>query len=268
MDDRVQKILSQWGVASRRQAEQMILAGRVRLNGAVVQLGQKADPEQDQIEVDGVPLRSGDRPQPVYLLLNKPAGVVSTCTDPWGRRTVLDLLTPDDLQGGLGIHPVGRLDVASTGALLLTNDGNLTFCLTHPRYHIPKTYQVWVEGYPSESILQQWRQGVMLSDRRTLPAQVDLLECHLDHQTLLQIVLKEGRNRQIRRVAEQLGHPVIDLHRTAIGPIQLNPLNPPEMPFLPAGCYRPLKDFEIGFLKAQIDLTSVRMPVRRKTANE
>jgi 23S rRNA pseudouridine2605 synthase len=264
MDERVQKILSQWGVASRRQAEQMILAGRVQLNGAAVQLGQKADPDRDQIEVDGVAIRSTDRPQLVYLLLNKPAGIVSTCTDPWQRKTVLDLLPPE-LREGAGIHPVGRLDAASTGALLLTNDGDLTFYLTHPRHHIPKTYYVWVEGYPSEPVLQQWRQGVLLAGQKTLPAQVTVVEHHPDHKTLLRILLKEGRNRQIRRVAEQLGHPVIQLHRTAIGPIQLNP---PETSPLLAGCYRPLKDTEIGFLKSQIDLPSVRMPVRRKTVDE
>ncbi|UBF26984.1 rRNA pseudouridine synthase [Kovacikia minuta CCNUW1] len=262
MAERVQKILSQWGVASRRQAEQLILEGRVRLNGATVHLGQKADPDRDQIQVDGVAIQSGKRPQPIYLLLNKPVGVVSTCTDPWGRKTVLELLPPDQ-QEGLGIHPVGRLDADSTGALLLTNDGDLTFYLTHPRHHIPKTYQVWVKGYPSDSILQQWRQGVMLAHDKTLPAQVDVLERDPEYKTLLRIILTEGRNRQIRRVAEQLGHPVIHLHRIAIGPIQLNP---PEMPALPLGCYRPLKDTEIGFLKTQIDLPSVRMPVRRKTA--
>jgi 23S rRNA pseudouridine2605 synthase len=264
MDERVQKILSQWGVASRRQAEQMILAGRVQLNGTAVQLGQKANPDRDQIEIDGVAIRPTDRPQPIYLLLNKPAGIVSTCTDPWQRQTVLDLL-PSELREGRGIHPVGRLDADSTGALLLTNDGDLTFYLTHPRHHIPKTYDVWVEGYPAEAILQQWRQGVVLSNQKTLPAQVTVIEHHPDHQTLLRIILKEGRNRQIRRVAELLRHPVIQLHRTAIGPIQLNP---PETPPLLAGCYRPLKDAEIGFLKSQIDLPSVRMPVRRKTVDE
>ncbi|MBD2022361.1 rRNA pseudouridine synthase [Leptolyngbya sp. FACHB-36] len=259
MPERVQKILSQWGVASRRQAEQMILQGRVRLNGNVAQLGQKADPECDRVEVDGVVIQPTDRPVPIYLLLNKPVGVLSTCDDPWNRRTVLDLLPPD-LRNGAGLHPVGRLDEDSTGALLLTNDGSLTFYLTHPRHHIPKTYEVVVEGEPSAETLQHWRQGVLLSSRKTLPAEVEVLR-QVNGNTQLRIVLREGRNRQIRRVAEQLGHPVIQLHRTAIGPIQLNPSG--ERP-LSSGNVRPLKDSEIRFLNAQIALPSKRMPVNEE----
>jgi 23S rRNA pseudouridine2605 synthase len=264
MDERIQKILSQWGIASRRQAEQMILEGRVRLNGSLVQLGQKANPLIDRIEVDGLEIRSGGRPEPIYLLLNKPAGVVSTCTDPWNRVTVVDLL-PAELQKHQGIHPVGRLDAESTGALLLTNDGDLTFYLTHPRYHIPKTYEVWVQGYPSTTVLQTWRQGVDLDGQKTLPAEVNVIQQHPDHKTQLRIILREGRNRQIRRLAEQFGHPVIHLHRTAIGPIQLQ--SPDSYP-LSEGAYRSLKDTEIGFLKAQFDLTSERMPVKRSAAHE
>lgn len=260
MRERVQKILSQWGFASRRQAEQMILEGRVRLNGAIAQLGQKADLEHDQIEVDGTVIQPANRPQFLYLLLNKPAGYVSTCSDPQNRRTVLDLL-PFPLRHGSGIHPVGRLDVDSTGALLLTNDGDLTFILTHPRHHIPKTYHVWVEGYPAELVLRQWRQGIMLSGQRTLPAEVKVLQRHPENKTLLRIILREGRNRQIRRVAEQLGHPVLHLHRTAIGPIELHP---PKEPRLASGTYRLLKDTEISFLKTQIDLPSERVPVERE----
>lgn len=257
MRERVQKILAQWGVASRRQAEQMIRAGRIRLNGEVVHLGQSADPERDQLEVDGKRIRPAHRPNPSYLLLNKPIGVVSTCHDPQHRRTVLDLL-PASLQQGQGIHPVGRLDVDSTGALLLTNDGELTFYLTHPRHDIPKTYHVWVEGKPTAAVLQQWRQGVMLAGRLTLPAQVRVLQRPPEQKTLLEIELREGRNRQIRRVAELLGHPVIHLHRIAIGPIHLHP---PGIPALAIGNYRSLNDSEIHFLKTQIDLPSVRVPV-------
>lgn len=255
MQERVQKILSQWGIASRRQAEEMILAGRVQVNGAPIQLGQKADPEYDRLEVDGIPLQTGSRPQPLYLLLHKPAGVVSTCQDPQGRTTVLDLLPPA-VRSNSGIHPVGRLDGESTGALLLTNDGALTFYLTHPRHHIPKTYQVWVEGHPSVDALQQWQQGVNLEGRRTLPADITVLATQ-PHATLLEVVLREGRNRQIRRTAELLGHPVLQLHRTAIGPIRLQ--LPGQAP-LPEGHYRPLQEFEIHFLQTQFDLPSVRMP--------
>jgi 23S rRNA pseudouridine2605 synthase len=193
-------------------------------------------------------------------LLNKPAGFVSTCHDPRDRRTILDLLPPE-LRHGYGIHPVGRLDTDSTGALLLTNDGDLTFVLTHPRHEISKTYRVWVEGDPSAATLRQWRQGVMLSGRRTLPARVCRLRTSADQRTELEIILWEGRNRQIRRVAEQLGHPVIQLHRTAIGSIQLQTVGAST---LPSGAYRSLEDGEISFLKAQVDLLSERVSVERR----
>ncbi len=254
-DQRLQKILAQWGIASRRLAEQMIVAGRVRVNGKIVCLGQKANPDRDSIEVDGVPVKPQDRPAEVYLLLNKPAGVVSTCSDPQARSKVLDLLPPK-LRSGQGIHPVGRLDADSTGALLLTNDGKLTFCLTHPRHSISKTYQVWVLGEPPEPILQAWRQGIILSGRKTLPAKVKILDRAPD-QTLLEVILSEGRNRQIRRTAQQLGYPVVRLHRTAIGPIQLQP---PCSPILPPGSYRPLEDSEIIFLWNLVNLTSINVP--------
>lgn len=244
MEERLQKILSQWGIASRRQAEQLILDGRVRLNGAVVRLGQKADPTRDAIEVDGTPLQPIDRPQLIYLLLNKPAGVVTTCDDPWHRPAVLDLL-PESLRQHTGIHPVGRLDADSTGALLLTNDGEVTFCLTHPRHSIAKTYHVWVQGSPSQPVLQQWRQGVMLDGKLTRPAQVRVLQAHPPDRTLLEIVLREGRNRQIRRVAAKLGHPVMQLHRMAIGSIKLQQLA--------SGQFRQLTQAEVQFLQTQVD---------------
>lgn len=165
MSQRVQKIIAQWGIASRRRAEELILAGRVRLNGQIAQLGDKADPSCDRLEVDGRVIQNKQRPQLLYLLLNKPACVVSTCYDPQNRPTVLDFL-PADWREGTGIHPVGRLDFNSSGALLLTNDGELTLQLTHPRYHLPKTYEVLVAGHPTESDLQQWREGVMLMGKR------------------------------------------------------------------------------------------------------
>lgn len=246
MEERLQKILSQWGIASRRQAEAMILAGRVRCNGVVVELGQKADPALDAIEVDGRLIQPKQRPSLVYLLLHKPAGIVSTCEDPQGRPTVMDLLPPE-LKTGQGIHPVGRLDVDSTGALLLTNDGELTFALTHPRHNITKTYRVEVEGKPPASVLQRWQQGVMLDGRTTRPAKVKLMSQHGD-RSCLEVTLQEGRNRQIRRVAEQLGYPVLTLHRTAIGSIQLQ--LPNCLP-LPPSRYRQLQDFELCWLQAQ-----------------
>lgn len=261
MEERLQKILSQWGIASRRQAEAMILAGRVRCNGTVAHLGQKADSIGDRIEVDGKIVQPAHRPTLVYLLLHKPAGVVSTCSDPQGRPTVMTLL-PKELRVDMGIHPVGRLDVDSTGALLLTNDGELTFGLTHPRHSIPKTYHVWVQSCPPESVLEQWRQGVVLEGRKTRPAQVRVIS-RSSSQTCLEIILKEGRNRQIRRIASGLGYPVLRLHRTAIGSIQLQL---PGEPLLP-GTYRHLLDFEIRFLRDQINNTPQKMPVAVNQGN-
>lgn len=165
MAERIQKLLSQWGIASRRHAEEMILAGRVSVNGKVANLGDKADPQQDFLSVDGKQIKADNRPRDIYLLVNKPRDVLSTCDDPRGRKTVLDLL-PQDLQRGKGLHPVGRLDRNSTGALLLTNDGELTLRLTHPRYHLPKTYDVWLEGNPSDEDLEKWRSGMMLDGKK------------------------------------------------------------------------------------------------------
>ncbi|QLE57235.1 pseudouridine synthase [Nostoc sp. TCL26-01] len=247
MEARLQKVLSQWGIASRREAEEMIRRSRVRINGVLAQLGQKVNPDRDIITVDGKSVSAQQHPHLTYLLLNKPVGVVSTCYDPQGRKTVLDLL-PEKLRKGLGLHPVGRLDADSTGALILTNDGDLTFKLTHPRHSIPKTYQVLVQGHPPEAVLAMWRQGVLLDGRKTRPAKVSFLESLAD-QSRLEIVLQEGRNRQIRRIAQQLGYPVTELHRSAIGSIQLQP---PQKPPLPTGNYRVLQDDEIRCLQEQV----------------
>ncbi len=244
MSERIQKILSQWGIASRRKAEKMILMGRVQLNDRTAKLGDKVDLAVDKLEIDGKIIQATHRPNSVYLLLNKPTGVVSTCEDPQKRPTVLDLL-PDKLKQGQGIHPVGRLDFDSSGALLLTNDGELTLSLTHPRYHLPKTYLVWLDGNPTNRDLARWRKGVMLDNRPTLPAKVKAIK-HQDRQTLLEIVLTEGRNRQIRRVAEKLGFQVLKLHRIAIGNISLNASSTPK---LAPGGYRHLTTSEIEFLK-------------------
>ncbi|HEY9887588.1 MAG TPA: pseudouridine synthase [Candidatus Obscuribacterales bacterium] len=240
MAERLQKIMAGWGIASRRHAETLIKSGRVLVNGQVAVLGQRADPHQDEIRLDGRLLAPAQRPDNYYYLLHKPQGVVSTCDDPQGRKTVLAFLPPP-LRQGAGIHPVGRLDFNSTGALILTNDGALTYQLTHPRHHLAKTYHVVVTGKPRPATLDRWRQGVVLSGRQTLPAQVSLLTTQADGHTELEIVLWEGRNRQIRRVAEALGHPVKRLHRVAIGPIALGPLA--------AGQLRPLTPTELAHLR-------------------
>lgn len=222
--ERLQKVLAHWGVASRRHAETLIRSGEVFVNGQRAQLGDKVDPACDRIEYKGQHLNPPHPPQRLYLLLHKPRGVLCTCNDPQGRTTVLDLLPPA-YQRVAGLHPVGRLDADSSGALLLTNDGAFTYYLSHPRHHIPKTYRVWVQGQPSAGVLQAWRQGVPLDRVITLPAQVTLLRREGD-RSLLEIILHEGRNRQIRRVADQLGHPVLTLQRIAIGPVHLGNLRP------------------------------------------
>lgn len=249
MAERVQKILSQWGIASRRHAEELILAGRVKLNGKIVQLGDRADPDRDRLEVDGKRIESVTKPPLIYLLLNKPKGVLSTCDDPQQRKTVLDLL-PTHLREGQGLHPVGRLDRNSTGALLLTNDGELTQRLTHPRYHLLKTYDVIVAGHLTEQQLQEWQQGLLLDERKTLPAQVEVLNWDRA-QTQLEVKLTEGRNRQIRRIVEDIfGLEILKLHRRAIGDIKLNS----SQERLASGHYRRLQSAEIRFLKRHVHL--------------
>ncbi|MGD1903362.1 MAG: pseudouridine synthase [Geitlerinemataceae cyanobacterium] len=249
MEERLQKVLARRGIASRRGAEQLIRDGRVTVNGQRANLGIKVDAARDTIEVDRQRLEP-DAAKPIYILLNKPGGVVSTCRDPQKRTTVLDIL-PDELARDTGLHPVGRLDANSTGALLLTNDGDLTFRLSHPRHHVAKTYRVWVRGIPTEASLQQWRSGVMLDDRRTLPATVELLgsrrsrDRRVDREAELEIVLTEGRNRQIRRVAELLGHPVLALHRLSIGALSLAPTGKRA---LRSGEYRHLSPSELADL--------------------
>ncbi len=243
MPERLQKILAQYGLASRRKAEAWIQTGRVTVNGAPAYLGQKVDPAVDQIAVDNRPIQPEQQPNHHYLLLHKPLGVVSTCTDPEGRPTVLDAL-PDHFQG-LGIHPVGRLDAYSTGALLLTNDGSLTYRLTHPKHDVARTYHVQLDRMVAERDLVAWRQGVELDGRLTRPAEVRQRATATGGTIQLEIKLWEGRNRQIRRVAQALGYRVLRLHRTAVGPIQLGALK--------SGAYRTLSSAEIEALLAELD---------------
>ena len=233
---RLQKLIAAAGLCSRRTAEAWIEAGRVNVDGQVSTLGDQADPDSQVIQVDGRPLCP--RREPTVLLLNKPPGVISTCRDPRGRSTVLDLL-PRPLRQGL--HPVGRLDADSRGALLLTDQGELTLRLTHPRFDHAKTYRVWVEGTPLDTSLQRWRRGLSLDGTRTRSAEVRVLQ-RRSERTLLEVVLLEGRNRQIRRVADLLGHPVLDLQRVAISGLRLGPLPEGRWRHLSRGEWQPLLD--------------------------
>ena len=233
---RLQKLMAAAGLCSRRTAEAWIEAGRVNVDGQVSTLGDQADPDSQVIQVDGRPL--SHRREPTVLLINKPPGVISTCRDPRGRSTVLDLL-PRPLRQGL--HPVGRLDADSRGALLLTDQGELTLRLTHPRFDHAKTYRVWVEGTPLDTSLQRWRRGLSLDGTRTRSAEVRVLQ-RRSERTLLEVVLLEGRNRQIRRVADLLGHPVLDLQRVAISGLRLGPLPEGRWRHLSRGEWQPLLD--------------------------
>jgi len=215
---RLQKIISESGLLSRRKADLLIEQGRVTLNGRKAIVGEKADPFCDEILVDNKVLPK-KLIHKVYLL-NKPYGYISSCQDTHGRKTILCLI-PSNLRRGL--HPVGRLDYESRGAILLTNNGDLTLRLTHPKFSHTKTYLVWVAGQPNLSILDKWRTGIFLDGKITMPANIQVMEKSKD-KTLLKIILKEGRNRQIRRTASFLGHPVKDLQRIAIANIKLNGL--------------------------------------------
>lgn len=234
--ERLQKLMAAAGFCSRRRGEELLRQGRVRVNGRPAGLGDQADAARDRIEVDGRPLQAPAAS--LTLLLNKPVGVLCTCHDPQGRPTVLDLLPPR-LRRGQGLHPVGRLDADSRGALLLSNDGDLTLRLTHPRYGHRRTYRVWVRGVPDAAALQQWRSGVPLDGQASQPVALRLLERD-GHAALLELQMGEGRNRQIRRTAALLGHPVLDLQRTAIGPWSLGEL--------PEGRWRRLQPEELSAL--------------------
>jgi 23S rRNA pseudouridine2605 synthase len=207
---RLQKILAEAGLASRRASEELIQAGRVTVDGVTARLGDSADPQTQVIAVDGRPISAEAKE---YWILNKPPGVLSAVTDARGRRTVVDLL-PTRAR----VFPVGRLDLDSTGLLLLTNDGDLAGRLLHPRYHVEKEYEVRARGVVGKEAIEALRHGVVLEDGPTAPAAARVLEIMRPPkggpQTLLRIVLHEGRKRQVRRMLEAVGHRVVALHRT------------------------------------------------------
>ena len=216
--ERLQKVLARAGVGSRRAVEALIHDGRVSVNGAPAELGRRVDPAKDVVEVDGSPVPV--RADLAHYLLNKPAGVVSTAADPQGRPTVLDFIDDDRR-----LWPVGRLDIDSEGAVIVTNDGALTAALTHPRYQVPKTYVVEARGSVGRAALRRLGAGVDLADGMTAPAQVRVVG-HGSGSTLVELTITEGRNRQVRRMFEAVGHPVSALVRTAIGPLILGRLKP------------------------------------------
>ncbi len=243
---RLQKILSQAGVASRRAAEKLIADGRVTVNGkTVLTMGVKADTQKDDIRVDGRRIRAAARLR--YILLYKPTGFVTTRSDPQRRRTVMDLLE------GVReyVYPVGRLDYDTEGLLLLTNDGDLAARLTHPRHGVARTYEARVAGMPDREAIDRLRSGIPLDGKRTLPADVLLLnDGRRDRDGVLRLTIREGRNRQVRRMCEAVGHPVQQLKRTKIGAVGDRRMKPGE--------WRELRPEEVRALKLHVESSKVK----------
>ncbi|HLH46759.1 MAG TPA: pseudouridine synthase [Acidimicrobiales bacterium] len=226
---RLQKLLAERGFGSRRASEELIAAGRVTVNGERAVLGRRVDPEHDRVEVDGVPVAT--RPGLVHYLLNKPVGVLSTASDPEGRPTVVQLVPPEPR-----VYPVGRLDADTEGLLLLTNDGDLAYRLSHPRFGVEKEYLAQVRGRVSPGAVRRLREGVALEDGVTAPARATLVA-----PGVLRIVIHEGRNRQVRRMCDAVGHPVQRLVRVRLGPLRDQGL--------PPGAWRALEPGEVRALE-------------------
>jgi 23S rRNA pseudouridine2605 synthase len=230
----LQKVLARAGIGSRRACEELIAAARVTINGQVATLGDRVDPGHDRVELDSVPVVIRD--DLVYYLLNKPQQVVSTVRDPEGRATVNELVPSEPR-----VYPVGRLDWETEGLLILTNDGDLTNLLTHPRHGVEKEYLAEVDGVPTRAELRALRKGVELDDGLTAPAQVALIDDR-GTRAAISLVIHEGRNRQVRRMCDAIGHPVLRLVRTRIGPLADRSLAP--------GAWRPLTRDEVRSLYA------------------
>ncbi len=230
---RVQRVLASAGLGSRRSCEQLILDGRVEIDGNVVtELGVRVDPNRQSIRVDGTSLK---RPRLRYFALNKPVGVISTKRDPGGRTRVVDLI-PE----GNRYFTVGRLDRSSEGLILVTNDGELANRLAHPRYGIAKTYRVEVAGHPEPDAIRQWQKGVRLAEGVVRLSSIRVVK-RLKQSAVLEMVLREGRNREIRRITARMGHKVLTLRRVAIGPLRLADL--------PIGAHRELTAAEVQVLR-------------------
>ena len=261
MHERLQKIIAHAGVASRREAESMIRSGRVTVNGEVVtELGSKADVEHDHVKVDGKLITRKETHR--YILLYKPKEVMTTVEDPQGRITVIDLVRGIRER----IYPVGRLDFHSEGLVLLTNDGDLAFKVSHPTHGSVKTYSVKVRGVPDERVIDKLRRGITLEGKRTLPCEIERVKTtglrDDEGNSWFQVKLREGRTQQIRKMFKAMGHPVSKLRRVAIGPISDPKLTP--------GVWRELSEKEVKMLATMKDAKPARAkrtasrPVARK----
>jgi len=238
---RLQKFLSSGGIASRRAAEKLISEGRIKVNDKVVtEPGTKVDTQKDKVEVDNLPVSIPKKKK--YFLLYKPSGYLTTVKDPYNRHTVMDLI-PGKFRDGL--FPVGRLDLDTEGLLLLTNDGEMAFRLTHPRYEIEKEYLAQVKGTPSKDDLYSLRTGVILEEGKTAPAKVEVLSSG-DKMSLLRLIIHEGKKRQIKRICAAVGHPVIFLKRNSFAFLGIGSLKP--------GLYRSLTEEEVQKLYKMLDM--------------
>ena len=218
--ERLNKFLAGAGIASRRQADRLITAGRVQVNGAVVrEMGRQIDPAADRVAVDGRPVARA--PEFEYLILHKPPGYLTTVSDPFNRPTVMELI-PHTMTR---VYPVGRLDLDTSGLLFFTNDGELALALTHPRHLIEKEYRAKVAGIPAEAALESLRRGIRLEDGPTAPAKI-AIERVENGNAMVRIILREGRNRQVKRMLQAVGHPVVALQRLRMGPLLLGELGP------------------------------------------
>ncbi len=246
MQERLQKILARAGVASRRSAERVMLEGRVTLNGEIAkQLGTKADIAVDDVRVDGVRVKPPK--QPVYLLLNKPKGVVTTRHDPAGRQTVMDLVP-----AVAGLFPVGRLDVTTEGLILLTNDGGFAERVSHPRYEVPRVYEAKVRGVPEASTLKRLEHGIRVEGERLAVDRARVVEA--DKNAWVEVTLHEGKHHEVKRLLEAVGHPVSKLRRIALGPLSSRGLEP--------GQFRHLTPEEVLALRGERVASRPRPPRR------
>lgn len=235
MEERLQKYLAECGIASRRKCEEYIIQGKVQVNGkTITELGVKVNPEKDKITFEGKNVKQEERK--VYILLNKPIGYVTTSDEQFGRDKVLDLVKVRER-----VVPVGRLDMYTSGALILTNDGDFVYKVTHPKHEITKTYTVTVKGIIKNEEVEQLRKGVKIDDYTTRPAKVKILKTYEEKDiSRLEITIHEGKNRQVRRMCESVGRRVIALHRSKIGNIGVKDIE--------LGKWRYLKDFEVKTL--------------------
>ncbi len=238
---RLQKIIADAGIASRREAEKLIMEGQVMVNGRLItELGFKADPVTDAIKVRGKLIKKTENI--VYIAFNKPKMVMCTTNDPEGRQTIYDIIGNKMKER---VFPVGRLDYHSEGLILLTNDGEMAFRLTHPKYKVEKVYEVKVKDLPAEEKLDKLRKGIYLEDGKTMPCEISFLK-NTKENSWFKVILKEGKKQQIRRMFMRIGHPVMKLKRVAIGPLNLGKL--------PQGAFRNLTEKEVSLLKKAVGL--------------